>query len=345
MTFPRALRAREPRAAARTAARVLAVCAAMLGLVATLGPTGPTDTDPAVVWASAVGLCAVAAVFAWMSPERLDRAGAFLASAVVGVTALVLLSIASGSTSTRSQALLALAVLYVGFHLRPAGAYLVTGLAVAAGGAMLFESQPLKSAATDLVFFGTMLTVLGVLLIQAVSAQEHLVAALQRQADIDALTGLATRRVLDEALTTALSTAAGDEGTALVLVDVDEFKSINDEHGHLAGDDALVHLSALVKRHIRASDAVVGRLGGDELAVLLPDCTREVAVTRAEQLLEAVRSEPLLLPDGTLFGLSVSLGVAHVDDRAGDLRGLYAAADGALYEAKRAGRGRVAVAG
>lgn len=93
------------------------------------------------------------------------------------------------------------------------------------------------------------------------------------------------------------------------------------------------------------NDAVVGRLGGDELTVLLPDCTREVGIRRAEHLLDAVRSEPLLLPDGTLFGLSVSLGVAHVNDRAGDLRGLYAAADGALSEAERTGRGRVAVAG
>jgi diguanylate cyclase (GGDEF)-like protein len=86
-------------------------------------------------------------------------------------------------------------------------------------------------------------------------------------------------------------------------------------------------------------------LGGDELAVLLPGCIREVAVRRAEDLHEAVRSTPLPLSDGGLLALSISVGVAHVPQHSTDRRGLYTAADNALYDAKRAGRDRVAVAG
>ena len=125
---------------------------------------------------------------------------------------------------------------------------------------------------------------------------------------------------------------------------MDSFKTINDSYGHPVGDDVLVHLAALLRSHVRADDAVVSRLGGDELAVLLPGSPADVAARRAEELLQAVRSAPLPLPDGALLSLSVSVGVAHVPPGPGDLRVFYSAADAALYEAKRAGRGRVAVA-
>jgi diguanylate cyclase (GGDEF)-like protein len=130
-----------------------------------------------------------------------------------------------------------------------------------------------------------------------------------------------------------------------VLIDVDAFKAINDSHGHPVGDDVLVHLSTVLRGQVRAEDAVMSRLGGDELAVLLPGCSRDVAVRRAEDLHEAVRSTPLTLADGGLLAVSISVGVAHVPQHSTDRRGLYTSADAALYDAKRAGRGRVAVAG
>jgi diguanylate cyclase (GGDEF)-like protein len=130
-----------------------------------------------------------------------------------------------------------------------------------------------------------------------------------------------------------------------VLIDVDSFKAINDSHGHPVGDDVLVHLSTVLRGRVRAEDAVLSRLGGDELAVLLPGCSRDVAVRRAEDLHDAVRSTPLPLSDGGLLALSISVGVAHVAQDSTDRRGLYTAADNALYDAKRAGRDRVAVAG
>jgi diguanylate cyclase (GGDEF)-like protein len=234
-------------------------------------------------------------------------------------------------------------VLWAASHLRRAAVFLVTGIALVADALNLFFLLPLEPAATDFVFFGAVLGVMAVTLERAGRTQERLVGALQEQARVDSLTGLVNRRVFDDALESAL-TAPVPGGTALVLIDVDAFKAINDSYGHPVGDDVLRHLAAVLRGQVRAEDAVVSRLGGDELAVLLPGCTPDVAERRAQDLLEAVRSTPLPLPDGTLLAVSVSVGVAHVPTRTGGLLALYSAADGALYEAKRAGRGRVAVA-
>ncbi|MGY1661098.1 GGDEF domain-containing protein [Geodermatophilus sp. SYSU D00705] len=342
--IPAALRAREPRAAARTAAVVLAVCAAMLGVVALVGPLGAGDASRGVVVCCVAGLGIAAAAFTWIPPQQLDRVGAFLGLTVVGVTVLAALSLSSGSSSTRAQALLAFVVVYAGFHLRPTSAVVTTVVAVLGGGVVLLHEDELRVALTDLLFLGAMLAVVGGLLTRAMSAHDRMVAALQQQADVDALTGLVTRRVLDEALDVELSGGCLGDGSALVLVDVDSFKQVNDVHGHPVGDDALVHLAGILSRQVRSGDAVVSRLGGDELAVLLRGCAPEVAVRRAEELLEAVRAAPLPLPDGGLLALSVSVGVAHAPRHAVRMRELYAAADAALYRAKRDGRGRVEVA-
>lgn len=322
---------------------VLGAVAAVIGLFTAFGPEAVTEASRSVAWTSVAGLAVVIVPFATVSPERLDRIGAFLSLGVVGLVLLCVLSIQAGISSTGGQAFLAFAVLFGGFQLRPAGAVILTAVAVMADGVLLIALQPLESAITDLVFFGSMLMIMCFLLVRTGNAQERLVAALHEQAGVDALTGLVTRRVLDAALAAALG-AAPEAGTALAVMDVDDFKSINDVHGHPVGDDALAHLAAVVTGQVRASDAVVGRLGGDEVAVLLTGCTPEVAARRAEQMLEAVRSAPLPLPDGTLLALSVSIGVAHAPPSATDLRTLYTAADAALYEAKRAGRDRVAFA-
>jgi diguanylate cyclase (GGDEF)-like protein len=130
----------------------------------------------------------------------------------------------------------------------------------------------------------------------------------------------------------------------LILLDVDNFKTINDRYGHPAGDAILVQLADLIIRGTRRED-VVCRLGGDEVAVLLPACSRDVALNRAEELLADVRGHAFSV-DGhhDPLSVSVSLGLAHAPSDADELRSLYAAADAALYQAKRSGRARLAVA-
>ncbi|SFF45516.1 GGDEF domain-containing protein [Blastococcus tunisiensis] len=337
------MRAREPETAGRSGVLILVVAAVVLAAFNTFQPLPYSIWAKIAAW-SAVGLVLlIAAAVALVPAEILDRAGVYTMIAVGGVLLICGLNVLTDDPSAASQAFLAFPVLWAASHLERGAVVLVTGTAVAGDGVALLLLLPVDAAMTDLVFFGAVLVVMAVMLVRANTTQERLVAALQEQLTVDSLTGLATRRAFDGALETAMSRSVPG-GTALVLIDVDSFKSINDTHGHPVGDDVLVHLASVLSGRVRAEDAVLSRLGGDELAVLMPGCGRRTAVQRARDLLEAVRSTPMTLADGTLLALSISVGVAHVPQHSDDRRGLYTAADNALYAAKRAGRGRVSVA-
>jgi diguanylate cyclase (GGDEF)-like protein len=178
------------------------------------------------------------------------------------------------------------------------------------------------------------------LLTAAGERQEELVALLERQAAIDPLTGLVTRRVLDDAAQAAMSGAAGEGGTALILIDVDHFKAINDTFGHPGGDAVLVQLADVLVACSRSTD-VVSRLGGDEIALLLPGCSAEALAGRADEVLTKIRDHHFSVGDDRVIAVSVSGGLAHAPTDAADLRSLYAAADRALYRAKHQGRNQI----
>jgi two-component system, cell cycle response regulator len=118
------------------------------------------------------------------------------------------------------------------------------------------------------------------------------------------------------------------------MVDADHFKALNDSHGHAAGDAALRALADRLRERLRAED-VVGRFGGEEFVIGLPDAGAVGAAGVAEDVRRAVAEHALTIPGHTL-GLTVSVGWAAWDDE--DLDQLIARADGALYEAKAAGR-------
>ncbi|MDK3258929.1 GGDEF domain-containing protein [Blastococcus capsensis] len=286
----------------------------------------------------------VLVVAAWMyhavPADRLDRTGAYTHTALLGILLICALRVVTDDSSIGAHAFLTLPVLWAANHLQRGGVVLVTATALVADALTLSLLLPVETALADFFFSGAVLVVVAFVLHRAATAQAGLVQALQEQADVDSLTGLVNRRVFGR----ALRRSAHRNGAALVLIDVDGFKMINDAHGHPAGDEVLVHLAAVLREQVRSDDAVVFRLGGDELAVLLPGCTGEVAARRAEVLLDAVRGSTVPLSGGGHLQLSVSVGVAHLPGEVGDLRALYSAADTALYDAKRAGRGRVALA-
>lgn len=163
---------------------------------------------------------------------------------------------------------------------------------------------------------------------------------LQTQSIRDPLTGLYNRRFMEETLERELARARrSDACLSVIMLDLDHFKQLNDSYGHPAGDSVLKATAALLMRALRASD-IACRFGGEELFVILPDCTLESAVTRAE----AIRAEfaaMTLFELGQPLTVTASFGVASTAVCGADQSLLLKAADTALYRAKQSGRNRV----
>jgi diguanylate cyclase (GGDEF)-like protein len=158
----------------------------------------------------------------------------------------------------------------------------------------------------------------------------------------DPLTALGNHRAFQEELDRQVEQALRYESPlALVLIDLDDFKAINDTAGHAAGDRALASLGALIQHSIRRPDRAF-RVGGDELALLLPHADAEGARLVARRILAAAL-QPTRLRDALPEGLSFSAGVSAIPALAADRSQLYTQADAALYAAKRSGRTEVAV--
>lgn len=159
-----------------------------------------------------------------------------------------------------------------------------------------------------------------------------LLEQLHKVAATDGLTGIANRRVFDTVLERELSRASRADGmVSLVMLDLDHFKKLNDDHGHQSGDDVLRAVAASLALECREYD-VAARYGGEEFAVILPDCSPEEARTAAERLRLAVAGADSPLP------VTVSAGVATFPVNCEDQVSLVTAADEALYQSKRAGR-------
>jgi diguanylate cyclase (GGDEF)-like protein len=164
-------------------------------------------------------------------------------------------------------------------------------------------------------------------------------------ATTDDLTGILNRRGLDVRAEETVELARRyHRPLACLMIDVDHFKRVNDEHGHAAGDAVLRQIADRLRMTTRISD-IVARYGGEEFVVVLPETAEDNAVVAAEKIRSEISSTPMELP-GTAgrLGVNVSIGVAEWAEPMVDALGLFAAADRALYQAKRLGRDRVAVA-
>lgn len=196
----------------------------------------------------------------------------------------------------------------------------------------LFAFQLLLLAA------GMLMVLLGAMAREWKEAQlAELRAQLAVLASTDELTGCLNQRAFLRAMEAEVERAARyQQPLSLLALDIDNFKVINDEYGHIAGDDALQRLGTALRGTVRKTD-LVGRLGGDELAVLCPETDAEAAAMLAERLREAAKGRDMNI------AISLSIGICSMRPGTGESQLLRYRADKALYEAKRLGRDRYVV--
>ena len=332
------LQPRDLSAARRIVSGLCAIGVVVTVVFLPITPNNELHPHPALVVlgvAALLGLVGLS-VCAWFFDEASRVAWAvcpFLA-----IAGIVLIDLATSDASVSAQIFFLFPTLYAASMLPRTGAALVTAAAIAGDVIVVFSNLPPAQAAVDAGFMAAALAATAAMLVRGAEHQVVLINEFAERARIDPLTGLVTRRAFEEAALSAL--AEDDEGTALVLLDIDWFKSVNDEYGHPGGDEVLIQLAQLLVAAARKRD-VVCRLGGDELAVLLPECTPEVGHRRAQEMIEAVAAHGFALSLGSVIKVSVSAGLAHFPTHANDVFSLYRAADAALYEAKRGGRNRV----
>ena len=304
--------------------------AAFVGIVEGFTPGGPDfSTVPGF---AALGLVPLILIFGHRVPRR--------ALSGLGLLGVVMIADAIATTHGYGDG----AVLYMWpalwvarFHGRRATILVVVGIGVA-------HAVALTQMPPGVGYFDRWLDVMvSVCIVAAVvrvltERNDHLVAKLVAEARIDPLTGLLNRRGFDERVEAELARSRRSaRPLAIVLFDIDHFKQVNDTAGHAAGDRVLVYLGAMLREHARAGD-LVARIGGEEFAVVLPDC----GFGDAEGFAERIRVL-MNVPRTAVATATVSAGVTAAHSPA-DLASLLRAADRALYEAKQAGRNRVVVA-
>lgn len=162
-------------------------------------------------------------------------------------------------------------------------------------------------------------------------------------AHTDYMTGLANRRQFIAVAEVEIARARRSaRPLSLIVCDIDNFKQVNDTHGHLAGDKAITHVAQCLLDTVRQVD-VAGRFGGDEFVILLPDVGLDEAGVVAERLRESIADTPLILEDSTPVGITLSIGLAALADNDVSLDELFLRADAGLYAAKSSGRNCVVV--
>ncbi|MBI5875145.1 MAG: diguanylate cyclase, partial [Deltaproteobacteria bacterium] len=160
-------------------------------------------------------------------------------------------------------------------------------------------------------------------------------------ATTDGLTSLLNRRAFMERLTEeAARSSRYEHYFSFLLIDIDHFKLVNDTYGHAAGDAVLKLLAQILKRQTRSVD-IVGRYGGEEFAIILPETNSSGAQLVGERIRNVVSKLPFILPNGSEIGLTISIGIACFPSCAGNIEQLIERADAALYSAKNAGRNLV----
>lgn len=200
---------------------------------------------------------------------------------------------------------------------------------------LLFKTDQLKSRAADLKLLNENLAL-------EIATRKRIEKKLQTMANRDALTRVNNRRRFLEFLEMEIKRVKRtDETFSFMMLDIDNFKRVNDQFGHVVGDQVLCHFVTVVLSGIREID-VFGRLGGEEFGLILPETSGEEALIVAERLRSMVENREVVLSAGNI-NITVSIGVAEL--KAGESgKQLMARADSAMYIAKQNGRNRIEIA-
>ena len=160
---------------------------------------------------------------------------------------------------------------------------------------------------------------------------------ISNRARMDSLTGILNKATVTDTIIDYLKESEPDQIHALLMIDCDNFKKVNDNFGHAVGDEVIKYFASVLKRTFRDSD-VKGRFGGDEFMVFMKNTTKEATILRATQLNEAIKKP--YLKDGKEINISCSIGIAYYPKDGNSFENLFEAADDALYKAKSAGKDR-----
>lgn len=192
------------------------------------------------------------------------------------------------------------------------------------------------------VRLGVIFLALGPLTVASINAaRNELLRTLDYAANHDSLTGTLLRRAFIERSEACIAQQRERSASvAVLMLDIDHFKRINDQYGHAAGDQALIEFVAAISPALRAED-LLGRLGGEEFAVLMPGASLDAAQRVAERLRSQVQAHAVALPGGETINLTVSIGLNWQAAAGAELRQMLLAADQALYQAKAAGRNQI----
>lgn len=183
-----------------------------------------------------------------------------------------------------------------------------------------------------------MLGLLCVVVVSRLREQRKVRAILEQAARMDGLTGVYNRKAIEEAITQSISEAGENASATLLVIDLDDFKKINDEGGHLWGDVVLRECASRLQDAF-GSAGIVGRIGGDEFIVYLPG---DWDVDRVEEKVNAlIRDFYVLTDEGERKKISISIGMAHAGPEKSSFLSLYQAADAALYRAKQTGKSKL----
>jgi len=296
-------------------------------LVSTLGFTG-----------LCAALTAIGAICRWW-PERVPRSF-WLVAPFFAVVVITGLNVSTHDASTGAQLFYLWPVIYSASFLSRTVITATLVMVSAGDAAVVFGVLGATRGSTDWVSLTVAFSLIAVVVATLRARNDRLRQVLETQALADPLTGVANRRSFDEKLArgVAWSTATG-RPIALLTLDVDHFKQINDTWGHAVGDQALQQVANALRRVARREDDIVARLGGDEFVVLLR--TDRTGARRAADEIRAGLAAADGLPAGPP---GVSIGIAVLPDHAGTAGELLTASDTALYAAKSGGRGRTATA-